>query len=68
MNLKHRIRRLESKSAQPHGELAELTDEELDARILVLAGTLEQADDLGLIEQLTALGLRGNDEQYRATS
>mgnify|MGYP003624359194 CR=1 FL=1 len=64
MTLKHRITRLESKSAQPGGELAELTDEVLDARILALGGTLEQAGDLGLTEQLTALGLRGNDEQH----
>jgi hypothetical protein len=64
LTLKHRIRRLESKSAQPGGELAELTDEELDARILALGGTLEQSGDLGLIEQLTALCLRGNDEQH----
>jgi len=61
MTLKGRIVRLERKARHPAGALSEMSDAELDARILVLAEELDRAGELqpDMVEQLKSAGLWG---------
>jgi len=66
VRLRTRIIRLERKSANRDDEVTNLSDQELEARILELASALEAEGDLDpeLAERVKAMGWIGSDARH----